>query len=42
MILMEKYVSLTNAAMKWIKNIFTVITAKIAEKKKILHWVIPC
>ena len=40
MILMKEYVPWRTATMK--KDIFTVITAMIAKRKKTLHWVIPC
>ena len=30
---MKEYVSLTTAAMKWVKYIFTVIIATVAERK---------
>ena len=44
MILMKEYVFQTIAAMKMgkTKDIFIVIIATVAKRKKMLHWVIPC
>ena len=39
---MKEYVSLTTAAMKMGIDISTAITAFVVERKKLLHWVIPC